>query len=595
MMDNKILCGLAALSSFAFSAASASAQNLDPTVEVDRTYQGKLLEVDKPTLEMEVPDSLLRFDLDFSYDVLNNPYGGSYKFTPYRADMRPQADAYDGRRFFLRAGAGYQLRPELDLVYSPDFRGNRFQLNLYGNVRSFFGNYSKIGILPAADPSTDWKIDAGNGDRSGYDFLARAGADGRYNWRRGFLSFDLGYYGLGSKSWRSYYGKDFKNELNAVDFGLRVASNDERDKYFLYDVKAAVRVGSDKMATQLPSDPKLGFLDFSAMATLGPVVDSYSKILVDIYVGMSKYSDLYSGHIGNIYIAPHYFWDYNRWHFKVGVKVGSAVGSDSKDGALFRGPDSQIIYPDVKIGFEAVDGCMNLYALASGGDQVNNWSSLLADNHFLTSEDAVTLDNSIERFNTGIGMEGNWSAKFNYDLRLGVAAWKNGLVDMPEYYSSPDGTGILPGVGYEDYNEFYVAGRGAFHTERLDIDGSFRYRSQNLWSDRNFAIEAAPLSFGVSSTYNWNHKIYGGLSVKGATLRRGVVRVLSSAGGALSASSETCRVPGWINLGIHGEYAFTRKLHFFLDADNLLDSDIQYHPGLSAPGISVIGGIILIL
>ena len=140
-----------------------------------------------------------------------------------------------------------------------------------------------------------------------------------------------------------------------------------------------------------------------------------------------------------------------------------------------------------------------------------------------------------------------------------------------------------------------MAGRGAFHTERLDIDGSFRYRSQNLWSDRNFAIEAAPLSFGVSSTYNWNHKIYGGLSVKGATLRRGVARVLSSAGGALSASSETCRVPGWINLGIHGEYAFTRKLHFFLDADNLLDSDIQYHPGLSAPGISVIGGIILIL
>ena len=58
--------------------AVLGAQNLDPTVEVRRTYQGKLLEVHKPSLEMSIPDSLTNFDLDFDYSVFNNPYKGAY-------------------------------------------------------------------------------------------------------------------------------------------------------------------------------------------------------------------------------------------------------------------------------------------------------------------------------------------------------------------------------------------------------------------------------------------------------------------------------------------------------------------------------------
>ena len=51
--------------SLTFCSVAASAQNLDPTVEVNRSYEGKLMEVHKPMLEMAVPDSVLRFDLDF--------------------------------------------------------------------------------------------------------------------------------------------------------------------------------------------------------------------------------------------------------------------------------------------------------------------------------------------------------------------------------------------------------------------------------------------------------------------------------------------------------------------------------------------------
>ena len=49
------------------AAVESAAQNLDPTVVVDRAYEGKLMEVHKPYIDMAVPDSVVRFDLDFDY------------------------------------------------------------------------------------------------------------------------------------------------------------------------------------------------------------------------------------------------------------------------------------------------------------------------------------------------------------------------------------------------------------------------------------------------------------------------------------------------------------------------------------------------
>ena len=53
----------AAVAAMAIS-AGLSAQNINPTVEVVNTYEGRLLDVHKPLSQMAVPDSLLAFRLD---------------------------------------------------------------------------------------------------------------------------------------------------------------------------------------------------------------------------------------------------------------------------------------------------------------------------------------------------------------------------------------------------------------------------------------------------------------------------------------------------------------------------------------------------
>ena len=110
----KIIISVSAL--FAFAAALMG-QNLDPTVEVSRVYEGKLVDVHKPAIEMAVPDTIYKFDLDFDYWVFDNPYKGSYEFKPYVMEMRPSSIQKHKNTFFLLLPA--LLIPFLSLLVLP--------------------------------------------------------------------------------------------------------------------------------------------------------------------------------------------------------------------------------------------------------------------------------------------------------------------------------------------------------------------------------------------------------------------------------------------------------------------------------------------
>ena len=67
---------------FALAAVSASGQTFNPRVEVENTYEGKVVEAGKQPLPMSIPDSLYQFQYQLDYTVFDNPYQGSYKFQP---------------------------------------------------------------------------------------------------------------------------------------------------------------------------------------------------------------------------------------------------------------------------------------------------------------------------------------------------------------------------------------------------------------------------------------------------------------------------------------------------------------------------------
>ena len=174
------------ISAALLAGVSMSAQNLNPTVSVTRAYEGKLLDVHKPMEKMFVPDSLNKFDLDFDYSVFENPYKGAYDFKPYTMNMKPQAEAYSGKKFYLKAGAGYNLRPSVDAVLEP-LSGEKFRMGVYASHHSYFGNYKELGF------NDKMNLSSTGTKQSGYDMYYTVVVSGLAYLQKAAVTFDVGY------------------------------------------------------------------------------------------------------------------------------------------------------------------------------------------------------------------------------------------------------------------------------------------------------------------------------------------------------------------------------------------------------------------
>ena len=71
---------------------------------------------------------------------------------------------------------------------------------------------------------------------------------------------------------------------------------------------------------------------------------------------------------------------------------------------------------------------------------------------------------------------------------------------------------------------------------------------------------------------------------------------MQESGGELTPvahSTLNVKVPGWLNLGLHAEYAFNNKLSFWLRGENLLNMKIQRYGMYMDGGVGFTAGICL--
>lgn len=600
---------------------TAYSQDVNPTVEVSRAYRAKHIAVDKPAMEMPVPDSVMRFDIDVDYTVRDSPYEGSYEFRPYMLDIRPEASADDSRRFFIRLGAGYPLHPTADLSFSPDFRTKSFSLNVYGTHRSYAGRYRAVSSdgIPggAAQPVLTW--DRSSMKRySGYDSYTRAGVSGRTDWKSGYFSFDLGYLGYARKDTLMTGGFD------AFKAGLRVASRNSADRYFLYDIAISYLYGEDKVTASGPA--YMTEHDFSLYARLGPVFSKESMAVIDLEAEVSDYGSYFSALSGRFSLTPHYMLDRGRWNLDLGAEISVLLGNDMTEYALpgrqinprqMHSSRGQYVYPDIEIGFDAVRNYLNVYLKADGGDMINRYSDLLARDArpgLLASHSQYGLplmDNTSERLNARLGLRGNIGSRFIYDLGGGYVMYKNYLADAVVEIS-PDifGTGsftvgsglplsvssaLYPAVSYVDCNMWYVDFSIGWHSENLTADARLAYLGTDMRNQTAAGFTPAPFSADADVVYNWKKRIYVGLHCNASFARHGYMYIVSpgTANGDVTVgkSSDPVRIPGYADLGLSAEYRFNRKASFWLYGGNLLDMTIQRSPLYCESGIYFIAGI----
>ena len=557
-----------------FSGALA-AQNLDPTVEISRAYEGKISEAQKPAREMTVPDSVSTFRLDFDYSVFDKPYKGAYDFNPYLMDMRPSSVAYDPQTFYLKAGAGYRLQPELEMVWSPAL-SKGVDMNIYASHKSYVGDYRNIALADAGTGNMVLDESDRTGRFNGYDLMSKAGFDMNFGWTGGQFGFNADYYGLAGKT---HWGL---RNYDAVDIDFRLASNKNEGRNFIYDLNAGYRYGADKMhySSFARLNEHLGVVNLS----LGPVFKTGHKLLFDIAADMAAYNVPDDVVVGRFNFTPHYALKKGRWSVDVGVRLDMMFASVHPVSLATEGVH-QYVYPDVSIDFAAIRDALDIYLDVKGGTRMNTYSSIIESNHHFSMAYCCPgmcfFDADVENVRASFGFRGRISSNFSYDLRGGLASYANALLPAVCVV----GGAPIAGIAYAGYQTAFAALDWRWDAESFKFDGTVNCTNSWGYERADWAFAPASLTGTAAFEYNWMRRIFVGVDCDFSTCRKMVAVPVEG------VSSLT--IPGYADLSVSFEYARSKKLSFWLRGGNLCCMTIQRTPLYAEGGVSVIAGICL--
>lgn len=567
---NKSIYVFAALAAVAVP-SSALAQNLDPTVEVNRTYEGKMIEVHKPSIEMAVPDSVLRFDLDFDYSVFENPYKGAYEFRPYVTDLQPVKGPVVNKSLYLKAGMGLRpvtlsVMPVFDLAWTP-VMSDAFKMNVYAGHDSYVGRYMN---MPVFDPSAGlvpgvlkFHGETGYGN---YDLATRVGADGRYDWDEGVLRMDVAYLSIAEKY------KERADMFNSLEINAATASKDW-GQLFSYEVKASYSFGKDRLEYEDSGRSWLTEHDLRLSGVLKATLTETHKMSFDLGVDNVLYYGEYNPNVSRLTFAPRYHIDLDRLDVDAGFRIEAILAG--KDQKMFASK-GQYIYPDVYLAYHLIPDAMKLYARVGGGTELNTFGSLIRDNHHLdlfSGFGSVLMDNTVERVSATAGLKGRAGVSLAYEIRGGYSNYANALLDRVLVGSMPgtDELRFLPAIGYASYSKTFVEADFVFKKGGFESDGHIAYAYSWFTEDAvgSGLFLPAALNGDFEVGYNWGKRVYAGLDCVFSTSRsRASLLFPDGTYGSVS-------VPGYADLGVNFEYLASRKFSFWFRGGNLLNMAVQ--------------------
>lgn len=512
--------------------AGAFAQNLNPTVEVTNTYVREASGIEKPVQKLEIPDSVMRFNLDFDYAVRPTPYQGSYEFQPYYIQLRPQARPGTEGRLFVRAGAGYTLRPEADIVWNPVNKGH-YRIDLYAHHDSFIGQFKGIGI------SDNQLVD--NGERTpGRQLRTRVGADGLYAWKSGLLTAGVAY--------KNIYAKIGEADPYPHHFFLANARIQSLpNARFTYE-----------LGTRLSF--MRGWGEEAHTFTDGSIGACFGIHHIRLNASFEHVSRMEGGRFGgNVAVSPHYLLDAGRFRMDLGVKFSFALNNADP---IFYPTKAGYVFPDAYVTFDAVPDALALYVTATGGHHMNVYSDMVDSKPFMPVIQGL-WDTSIERVNLNLGARGNVAERFSYDVRGGWVWWQNAFL-----------YGYNRDFGYIKFmHQFYLTADLGWETPYMELGAKVDVRKSILKDDPDAptsdGLLAPPVFCGqFKALYKW-----------GGRLRAGVTL------GARTASVGTLvSVPGYADLGLLASFEMSSRVGLWLKAGNLLNATIQAVPTFAMHG-----------
>ena len=563
---------------FAFITFNALAQNnkqvIDPTVEVNRDFEGKMMEITKGKLGTTIADSLYRFKTNFNYTFFDKPYRDLYEFSPVASANVPKLENSISPELIAEIGMSLPKSPEANVVYSPLLQGNHF-LELNGN---FIMDIADVPVYTVRGGKVAQTGEYTENNEMDYG----VGANYTYAWKSGEFNAYAGYNGGKRKLFQKIvedtlalskaknpiasYSYNF-NQLEG-GFGVKSSGAEKYGQKVNYAFK-----GDFRHTICNPLKENL----FSVAGEVGPTIGKFNRFVVGIG---GKYVD-YSGNDGYNYgmftVTPQYRYAKGNLIFNLGVNIEGKFTDNDFEADKFH----NIISPAANISFGLLPDKLWVYAKADGWNSINAWSNVFATNNFITT-DLKGLKASSVPVHAEAGFNGRFTDKFSYRIYAEYAMHKGlqqFVYDLEEKNFS---------TFYSNNNEFAAGAEFDVTTEPFQGGVSFRYASFTKGKESTFvtgeidAIGFPQLQGSVYGKYNWKNRLSIGVQCN-----------LQGEEKALCSNGNVVKVDAFADLQATVEYAITPAFTVWLRGDNILDAATQYTPFYQRETRGIVAGIIV--
>ena len=582
---------------FSYPLKGQQQSRINPKVEVQRDYEGQIMEVAKPKLSINIPDSISQFNIAMDYTIFDKPYHDLYAFTPLPSVHLSSQKTEKLPWVYMRIGTLWQTSPVADLLVQAPL-SNTSSLLLTAQHQSFRGElprYQQAGKTVADNMLNKTNLRYG------------------LNWENGRFEIGGGY----DYNYYTYYGiapSYFPDSFHSANLNNRTFMRDSMSHaYNLYHADIAL-----SSLTTVQRGVEWGFSAGWRMiedrARLWNVAGSLAsrenlirfkgevgfrsqpEQMVGVAVQGAFSNNLFSSEIdrGVFALYPYYQFNKNKFALTAGVSVSCVINYETAS----QKANKFFIYPQLALSYQIIPSDLMIYANLKGENRLNDYQSLMAENPWLSQ--TLDLRSSDIRWNVFAGVKGKIAHHLGYNLYGQYIQTNNQYYFHNSAYQAnlhqdtpyPIFFYNLFAVDYADEDRLSAIAELSWVTTPLALHLTGKYHTYTL-STGTPAWYKPQVELNLTARYQWRERIIAtaGAAYQGKVFASELPNPNKLLSSTFYTGPSSTKIDEFIDLSLKLEYRFASWFGIYIEGKNLLNAHKQYYLYYYEPGARYGGGI----